>query len=203
MKKLLKLYAIIALSILPIRSLCDETTHWECDTYAYQYDMAVYFSLSTDGEAVTDYSDYELAAFCGDECRGVAKMMTVEKDGQTTTYGYLRIRSNQQTDETINFKVYVKYIDREVDVEDYSMDFVSQAVLGLPSSPVVLDFTPFTMGDVNNDQEVSSADLVMLAKYILNEGTTPIGNKKAADMNGDGNISSADLVTIARYILNH
>ena len=43
----------------------------------------------------------------------------------------------------------------------------------------------------------------MLAKYILNEGTTPIGNKKAADMNGDGNISSADLVTIARYISNH
>ena len=176
-----------------------QSTHWGMDAYAYQYDMTVYFTLTEDGQPVSEFDNYEVAAFVGDECRGVGQFLTYEG----TNYGYLRIRSNQQQGETIIFKVYMKDINSEVDVENYSITFASQGVMGLPSAPVAFNFIPFILGDVNNDHNVSSADLVMLAKYILNEGTTALGNIKAADMNGDGNISSADLVAIARYILNH
>jgi hypothetical protein len=118
-----------------------QDTHWSVNIYDFQYDMTVYLALNVDGEAVTDYSNYEVAAFCGDACRGVATVQTAEGK----SYCYLRIRSNQASGETITFKVYVKDIDSEGDVEDYSMTFTSQSVQGMPSSPVTLDFSLYTM----------------------------------------------------------
>ena len=60
-----------------------QTSHWQYDMYAYQYDMTVYFTL--DGVAVLN--NYEVAAFVNDECRGVGKVVTSETDGgQTVTF---------------------------------------------------------------------------------------------------------------------
>lgn len=201
MKTILKLYAIIVLSILPLVSLHAETTHWSCDTHAYEYDMAVYFCLSINSEVITDYSNYELAAFCGEECRGVAKILTVEKDGQTTAYGYLRIRSNQQEGETITFKVYVKDINREVDIEDSSITFLSQDVKGIPSNPIVFNFVPFIPGDADNSGEIDIFDAVAIVEYYLN-GSLDGFNIKAADFNGDGDVDIFDAVAIVDYYLN-
>ena len=49
-------------------------TNWDYNPYAFQYDMAVYVSLSTiDNKIITDVADYEIGAFCNDECRGIAE----------------------------------------------------------------------------------------------------------------------------------
>jgi len=116
-----------------------DSPHWTVDSHDFQYDMTAYLSLTADGEAVTDYSNYEIAAFCDDELRGVAEIQT----NNDKTYAYMRIRSNQASGDVITFKVYVKDIHAEVDVNDYSITFASMDVKGLPSSPVVLDFVPY------------------------------------------------------------
>ena len=113
--------------------------HWTLDPYAYQYDMTAYVTVAVMGNSVSDLSDYEVAAFCGDECRGVSKIQSVEKDGQTTMYGYLRIRSNQAQGENIIFKVYQKSLDVELVTFDNTVIFKSQDVIGLPSSPVIIN----------------------------------------------------------------
>ena len=139
MKAILRNCLFLLFSLVGTTGLqAQETTHWQCDAYVYQYDMTAYAALSIGGVALTDYSDYEIAAFCGTECRGVATIQSSEKDGQTTTYGYLRIRSNQQSGETISFKVYQKSVAKEVDIYQTTIEFQSQQLVGLPSSPMML-----------------------------------------------------------------
>ena len=40
--------------------------------------LTVYAQLKIDDAVVSDYSNYEVAAFVGDECRGVAEIQTKE-----------------------------------------------------------------------------------------------------------------------------
>ena len=90
-------------------------THWTCDINAYQYDMTVYYDLQTNGTAVADWGNYEVAAFVGDECRGLGETMAAVVNEQTVHYGYLRVRSNaQEGGETVFFKVFVKNANKEV-----------------------------------------------------------------------------------------
>lgn len=176
-----------------------ETTHWQCDAYAYQYDMTAFVALGVGGVAVTDYSDYEIAAFCGTECRGVAGIQFSEKDGQTTTYGYLRIRSNQQSGETISFKVYQKSVAKEVDIYQTSIEFQSQQLVGLPSSPLQLRMVQ--KGDVNGDGLVDTQDAIKVIQYYLgkNPDDFVLG---AADVTDDGVVDTQDAIQIIRTYLN-
>lgn len=186
-----KSYFIILLFLCLALGAKAQSTHWSVNIYDYQYDMTAYIALTADGEAVTDYSEYELAAFCGDECRGVATVQTVG----SKSYCYMRIRSNQDSGEAITFKVYVKNIDREIDVEDYSMTFTSQAVQGLPSSPVVLNFVPYIPGDADGDGEITINDVVMTIDASLGKTNTSF-IKAAADLDGDNEITINDVILI-------
>ena len=122
-----------------------QSSHWQFDAYAYRYDMTAYVSLSIDGEIVTDYSDYEIAAFCGEECRGIASIQKVEKEGTEKNFGYLRIRSNQDTDETITFKVFKMSTNQEMNVYNTSVVFRSQQLVGMPSTPMILPIVHFSV----------------------------------------------------------
>lgn len=118
-------------------------THWSVNIYDYQYDMTAYVALTTDGEAVSDYSDYEVAAFCEDECRGIASVQTVGSNN----YCYLRIRSNRQSGETITFKVYQASTATERVVTEQQLEFKSQNAIGIPSNPYVLDLKVVTLDE--------------------------------------------------------
>ena len=85
-------------------------SHWACDIDAFKHDMTVYYQLQKNGVEVpfADLGNYELAAFVGDECRGVGEILTQTVNEQTIHYGYLRVRSNAASGETVSFKVYVK-----------------------------------------------------------------------------------------------
>ena len=199
MKMLLRLCAMIALGVVFRGNLCAATPHWSCDIYSYQYDMSVYCSLVIGGIDVGNLSDYEIAAFCGDECRGVGNVMTAEKDGQTTTYCYLRIRSNQQEGETISFKVYQKSVAKEVDIYQTTIEFQSQQLVGLPSSPLQLRMVQ--KGDVNGDGQVDTQDAIKVIQYYLgkNPDDFVLG---AADVTDDGVVDTQDAIQIIRTYLN-
>ncbi len=193
-----KSYFIILLFLCLALGAKAQSTHWSVNIYDYQYDMSAYIALTADGEAVTDYSEYELAAFCGDECRGVATVQTVG----SKSYCYMRIRSNQDSGEAITFKVYVKDTEREVDVENYTMSFISQSVQGMPSSPVVLNFVPFIPGDADGNKKINIFDAVAIVDYILSPETTTI-NVKAADIDKNNKVNIFDAVAVVDIILNN
>jgi hypothetical protein len=187
-----------------------DTPHWTIDPHVFQYDMTAYLSLSAEGVAVTDYSKYEVAAYCGDELRGVGEMMSAEKNGTTYNYVYLRIRSNTSAGDAITFKVYVKDIKGEVTVEDdavtlsnspVTVTFNNNDVIGMPSAPVNLDFVPFIPGDADNDGDITINDVVMTINASLNNPGDGF-NAAAADVDGDGDITINDIVIIINMTLN-
>lgn len=174
-------------------------THWQCDDYAFEYDMTVYYKLKD----ITNLSDYEVAAFCGDECRGVGEVQTVEVDGGgSVTYGYIRVRSNQATGETITFKVYDKAASVEKDITATPISFESNGRMGYPSAPVVFDIVnSFIPGDADGDGFVDLTDAQAIFEYYM--GETPANfNAAAADFDGDGTIDLTDAQLVFEYYMN-
>ena len=195
MKALFQTSILLLLCLFCSSTLRAQDQHWQCDPYAWEYDMTAYVTLTLNDRAMNNLTDYEIAAFCGDECRGVATIQTTEKDGQTATYGYLRIRSNQQSGENITFKVYDKVSENEYDVEDSSLTFQSQNVVGLPSSPEQLNIAVSMLGDADGDGRITINDAVLTINATF--GTDPTGfNRIAADMDGDGRVTINDAILI-------
>jgi len=108
-----------------------QNTHWTYDANAFEYDMTAYLTIEYDGNQVSDLSDYEVAAFVGNDCRGISRMIKTENG---SSYLYMRIRSNQEQGESIKFKVYQKSKDKEFECDE-NITFENRFVIGLPSSP--------------------------------------------------------------------
>lgn len=109
--------------------------NWDYNPYAYQYDMTVYIALSSiDGNNIEDASDYEIAAFCNQECRGIAETKTSGEH----EYVYLRVRSNKENGETISFKVKNNNSGIISSVVE-TLEFKSQQTIGYPSNPFLLN----------------------------------------------------------------
>lgn len=138
MRNLLK-YIICAGCLLFGTEIQVKAEHWQCNIYSYEQDMTLYFTLQYYNVPTTDYSDYEIAAFCGDECRGVADILEINKNDSIIKYGYLRIRSNNLTGDTISFKVFSKSTEEEFVALD-SINFEAQSLMGVPSQPRILTF---------------------------------------------------------------
>jgi hypothetical protein len=194
MKKLLLAMLLLA-SSLGVNA--QENQHWQCDVYKYEYDMAVYFQLYKDELVITDYSDYEIAAFVGEECRGVAEFLSNPSEEQ---YGYIRIQSNETTGETVTFRVYQRSTKKIFFVTE-SVEFVNMALEGMPSTPMALHMQGM-LGDANADGAITSQDaslvLQLVAKKIL---PTAEGVKyDAADVNGDGVVTAQDASLILQYV---
>ena len=77
---------------------------WEVNIYDYRYEMSLYAKLSEPSEPQIDYSKYEVGAFVGEECRGVAQVQS--QNGYT--WLYLRVYSNSAQGETVQFRIYDK-----------------------------------------------------------------------------------------------
>ncbi|MBQ9363706.1 MAG: carbohydrate-binding domain-containing protein [Bacteroidaceae bacterium] len=166
---------------------------WTYTPYAYQYDMTAYVSLTVDGEAA-DYSQYAVGAFVGDECRGVA-IFTTQED---YTWGEMRIRSNQANEEVVTFKAYDLTTGDEYDCAE-TVDFVSQSVEGLPSSPFALSITTkqTLLGDLDKDGRITVNDVTILIAYYLDSEFVADG-----DMDGDGKITVNDVTLLIEVYLS-
>ncbi|MCQ2096114.1 MAG: dockerin type I repeat-containing protein [Bacteroidaceae bacterium] len=164
--------------------------NWDFDPYAYQYDMTVYMCMSSiNGKSVNDCSDYQVAAFCGEECRGIAVHKTVGEQ----EYLYLRIRSNKTSGETISLKA-IDIKSGRVAVSEETIDFKSQQTIGFPSSPMVVNFGNM-LGDANGDGRVDQGDIDAVVAYMKEEEQAPF-YLDAADVNEDGLVNVTDIVGI-------
>ena len=175
-----------------------QDSQWSVNPYDYKYDMTVYAKVVYEGAEVSDYSNYEIGAFVGNECRGVGDVQT--KDSYT--WVYLRVRSNQASGEKLIFKLYDKSTGRTSVIKPSQViAFSSQGMIGKPSSPVTLEKPSYTLGDVNADGIIDVADIVGV--HQITAGGSTVGyNQLAADANADGVINVADVVRIRSIIAN-
>ena len=172
-------------------------SRWTVNPYDYQYDMTVYAQLKIDNAVVSDYSNYEVAAFVGDECRGVAEIQTKEN----STWLYIRVRSASASGEKISFKMFDKTTDGKIKRIAETVDFQSLGQEGMPSSPIDLTPAEYTSGDVNDDGKINSKDLMLVIKKILKQDLPNGTIEDAMDMNNDGKYNSKDLQLIINIIL--
>lgn len=189
---------VILLGFFITGSLQAQEQHWECDPYAYEYDMTAYVTLKVNNRIVSNPANYEIAAFCGTSCRGVAKLMT-EDDG--SKYYYLRIRSKKASGEQIKFCVYNYADDTEIWAEN-TVSFISQSAVGYPSNPFVLRIVEFQMGDVNRDGSVDIVDAIWISNYTIGKGDVAF-DTNAADVNHDDIIDIADAVQIVNFVVGN
>lgn len=170
--------------------------HWTVNPHGFQYDMTAYIVLQSDGKTLSSYDGLEVAAFCGDECRGVAKVQT-GTDG--STYLYMRIRSNEQQGENISFRVYQSSLQRETAIQTMC-DFEAGSVWGTPGSPKQLLWNGVLKGDVNGNGKVDITDVTATISHLM--GHTPPGfSTDAADINGDSVVNYYDVTLIARMVV--
>ncbi len=132
MKARFLLYLLcLVTSVLQVRAY---DISWDFNPYAYQYDMTVYVSLSSiEDEEVTDQTKYQIAAFCGEECRGIAETKTANEH----EYLYLRVRSNKAEGEAINFIIKNRTTGQTFKAAE-TLIFKSQDTVGYPSSPFLV-----------------------------------------------------------------
>lgn len=173
-----------------------QDSQWSVNPYDYKYDMTVYAKVVYEGTEVSDYSNYEIGAFVGNECRGVGDVQT--KDSYT--WVYLRVRSNQASGEKLIFKLYDKSTGRTSVIKPSQViAFSSQGMIGKPSSPVTLEKPSYTLGDVNEDGIIDVADVVAASQLAAGVVDSKY-NSLAADANLDGKINIADVVMISTII---
>ena len=179
-------------------------THFSFDYRQYQNDMTIYFMLNSNGKEVSNLDNYEVAAFVGDECRGVATFETQTGSNGTATYGYLRVYSNKTSGETVTFKVYVKSTKEEKELSAPTVTFQSQTVEGMPSNPLEMEFEAETYipGDANGDGEIDLTDAVLVFDYYMGEEMSDDFIEAAADFDGDGTVDLTDAVLIYEYYMN-
>ena len=163
---------------------------WTVNEPDYQYDMTAYIELSLGGAVVDDYSNYEVGAFVGNECRGVAKVDS--KNGYT--WLYLRIWSNEASGESIELKTYDKTTGKTYRVLE-TIDFVSQSMVGQPSSPMTATVKTYTLGDVNDDGRINIADVTSTLSIMAGNSNDKF-IREAADANEDGRVNIADVTKI-------
>ena len=187
--KMKKLCCLVML-LLSTTFLHAQESGWSVNPHDYQYDMTIYAQLVVEGQAVSDYENYEVGAFVGDECRAVGEVNT--QNGYT--WVYLRPRSNAASGESVTIKVYDKAKGRALRTNE-SFSFQSQGQEGEPSSPVNLTMKMYTLGDVNDDGFIDIADVTsVLAIMAGNGGENLI--EDAADVNEDGFVDIADVTSI-------
>lgn len=194
--KLKALCSIVCL-FLSTTVLQAQDSGWTVNPHDYQYDMTVYGSLVVDDATVTNFDNYEVAAFVGDECRGIAEVRT--QGGYT--WLYIRVRSNAASGEKVTFKIYDKTAGKVYNAVE-TVAFTSNGQEGMPSSPAKLSLRRYTLGDVNDDGKITNADIICIRKLIAGDTGANI-LREAADVNGDNKITNADIISVRRIIAGY
>lgn len=125
--------AIVALIIALFHSVTASAADtWSVNPSDYRYDMSLYLNVTFAAGEGLDYTQYDVAAFVGDECRGVAEVLPITGGKDCL---YLRARSNRESGETMTFRYRNKTTGEVKDIENVNFAFASNARLGYPSSP--------------------------------------------------------------------
>ena len=118
-------------------------SHWTFNPYT-QYDMTLTGVLFLDGEAMQNQSRtqyLEVAAFCGDECRGSYMATNYNLPFFQGYVYFMQIYSQVESGEEITFRIWDHEAGEELDVNCLSdITFESYGVIGSLTDPYALAF---------------------------------------------------------------
>ena len=112
-----------------------EGCHWNANAHAYSSNMTVLAVAMLNGQEVRT-TDYELAAFSDDECRGSVRIMYVEP--LQKHIAFLTIAGDNAC--TLRFALYNTVTGRVIDRCDDYLTYSADGVVGSPEEPLVLHF---------------------------------------------------------------
>ena len=119
---------------LPLLAAGQPPAGWSISPQEYQYSMTFTTLLAFDNNISTDTADV-VAAFRGNECRGVAHT-TDTVLSQEGNLAFLMVYSNRIEGDTIHFKLFDASTGRTVDIP-HRVLFRPNAAYGLPSRPLL------------------------------------------------------------------
>lgn len=179
------------LLLFPFAGKAATDPDWSCDIHAYQYDMSVYLSLQKDGVPVA--GDWVVAAFCGEECRGIAELQTV-KD---TSFYYIRVRSREESGESISFKVYDRNAGKEQKTSG-SLSFTHLEQVGYPSQPWILTLPTMVDPEDGLDGIDETTQEIVLTGTWTQEKIDQLAEKiHRGDESGNNALSTVDMSEVA------
>lgn len=178
-------------------------THWSYTSGTYPKDMRIFFELKKK-DVVLDLDDYEVAAFIGGVCRGIATKESQVVNASTIYYGRIQIEAESAEEgAAITFKAYDKASAKEIDITtDIAYIFTPEATIGTLSELKQFELKPVLKGDVNGDEKVTAEDALLVLQHVAKKITlTDADQIEAGDMNGDGKITEHDASLILQTIV--
>ena len=160
-----KIYALLfSLLFVPlVWGAGSNASHWTFDPAEYAYDMNVHAALMFNGMDVEDYAAFKVAAFCGNECRGIAKATV----SQGKKYYELRVYSKKPQADNITFKCYNQATGRELMVAESllfdgeqhgTLSRLFQLTATQPVTGIRLDKTAVTLNTTDTYTLVANVD---------------------------------------------
>ena len=160
-----KIYALLfSLLFVPlVWGAGSNASHWTFDPAEYAYDMNVHAALMFNGMDVEDYAAFKVAAFCGNECRGIAKATV----SQGKKYYELRVYSKKPQADNITFKCYNQATGRELMVAESllfdgeqhgTLSRLFQLTATQPVTGIRLDKTAVTLNTTDTYTLVATVD---------------------------------------------
>lgn len=148
------------------------TNPWTCDMHKYPNAMAVTAQLYN-GDLQEDVEDYYVAAFCGNECRGVGK----------TLNGLVMMNIYGQGGEPITFKVIEKNSEQLMDVVE-GINFTAD-VLGSAKAPYRLSIGEAPTDIANlSDQQMKITPAVIKNSMTVKIDAGRIDRLTVTDLSG-------------------
>ncbi len=123
--------------VQPIKQTVGSGPEWTVDSHAYQYNMTLTAAVELDGAAVHGTS-LVLAAFAGDEIRGVAPLRTVP--GLSDARAFLMIHSNAAGGEKLSLRIYDPAVEHVL-AADQTVTFAADEVVGDLRAPFLVSTT--------------------------------------------------------------
>ena len=175
-------------------------THWSYTSGTYPKDMRIFFELKKK-DVVLDLDDYEVAAFIGDVCRGIATKESQVVDASTIYYGRIQIEAESvEEGAAITFKAYDKATAKEIGITtDIAYTFTADATIGTLSNLKQLKL--LIKGDVNGDENITAEDALLVLQHVAKKITLTANQIEVGDMNGDGKITEHDASLILQTIV--
>lgn len=156
-----------------------EAPDWNVDTDKYQYSMGVVGKLKINESFSTNPNDM-IAAFVGDECRGVAKSSYV-KDLDTYLV-FLTINSNQQSGEKVTFRIWNASEGLEHTDVTPDLTFNYNDIVGTISEPLIFE----TNSNTKFTQPISEGwNWISFNTYSQNLSSVPAMLSSLSFTNGD------------------
>ncbi|MFT6849720.1 MAG: hypothetical protein ACJATA_000518 [Sphingobacteriales bacterium] len=191
----IKSWTLLLITVFVFGQSYAQKPDWSVEANNFQNNMTVTGVLELESANSTDTNDI-VAAFVGNECRGIAKPIFNENKG--AYFVYFLIMSNQNSSEELTFKMYDSSLDKVVDCVN-KMEFNLDEIVGSISNPYIFTNQAFNAEIVSfgikGVSQTTILDSLTRKVNVEIQGNADLGNLIAEFSLSPGATTKIDTVT--------